>query len=69
MATQLKTESLKFGKERIIRLSREETLKVVSSLIALLADAPGGGVADVLVHCEDKSEESYRIYLIPEIRK
>jgi hypothetical protein len=67
MATQIKTnKKTDSGRERIIRLSRVETVNLIKNLIDLLTDPVGGGIVNTVVNCEDPKEGTYRLYLSPE---
>jgi hypothetical protein len=69
MATQIKTNKRTCeGRERIIKLSRAETVNLIKNLIDLLTDPVGGGIVNTVVNCEDPKEGTYRLYLSPSER-
>ncbi|MCK9567481.1 hypothetical protein M0R72_00865 [Candidatus Pacearchaeota archaeon] len=65
MATQVKVKRTREKHEKVIYLSRQETVGLIQNLIVLLTDPIGGGVTNMMVYCEDRRKNPYRLFLIP----
>jgi hypothetical protein len=65
MATQIKVNKKHDRDKKIIYLSRQEAVGLIQNLIVLLTDPIGGGITSLMVHCEDRRRNAYRLFLVP----
>jgi hypothetical protein len=65
MATQIKTNKNQNMNDKILYISRQEAVGLIQNLIELLTDPIGGGVTNMMVYCEDRRKNPYRLFLIP----